>query len=121
MKKESMRKYSLLGLVLIGASAVAAAVVPNNKDKGTSGRLQASANGLLAQLTCSKDQAVGNLCTWTATQGVSGVDGEGSRTSTVGTGKDLTSSITNALGAKVKTISSNASGPDQDINHTSFN
>ncbi|MBO9565447.1 MAG: hypothetical protein J7621_21905 [Niastella sp.] len=116
MKKVSMRKFSLLGLVLIGASAVTAAVIPSNKNKGTSGRLLVTNNGAVAnQLTCSRDQATGALCTWTETKAGGGAfAGEFSRTSTSG---KATSSITNAAGNKVKTITDSPGA----LNHTSFN
>jgi hypothetical protein len=63
MQKSSIRKYSILGLVLITASAVTAAILPSksnsdSKDKNLlNGRLTASA-GAVSQQTCVPDGAV---------------------------------------------------------------
>ena len=96
-----MRKYSLLGLVLVGASAVTAAVLPKESPKKAQlAKLQASADGALNVLTCSLTEAsVADNCNYTATGGAAGV---GSRTSV-----DLatTSLITTAGGVgQVSTI-----------------
>jgi hypothetical protein len=102
MKALSMRKYSILSLVLIGASAVTAAVLPKNEPRKIGpGQLVASAgpHGTV-QKTCKQASGV-NQCTFTATGNVAG---QGSRTTVAGG----TSSITTAGGInKVKTISDN--------------
>lgn len=112
MKKESMRKYTLLGLVLIGASAVTAAMLPKNdvKKAGTNGVLEPTNGG--DGLTCSDNAVGGDLCTYTATQGGAGEanDGQGSRTSTAA----ATSSITNAAHNPQVTITSNGVHTSQD-------
>jgi hypothetical protein len=110
--------WGVTGLLLIITSAITAAMLPNKKDKGTTGRLQASIGaGWIAQLTCSRDQASGALCTWSITHAGGNCYGarNSSRTSTVGVGKDPTSSITTGVICiqKVKTITSNVSGLGQ--------
>lgn len=97
MKKETMRKYSLLGMVLIGASAVTAAVLPKSEDKKTNdGNIAVTTNG--GENTCVPGSA--DVCTVTANSVTPGV---GSRTSAAGV---QTSSITTAGddGDKVVTL-----------------
>jgi len=63
MQKLSIRKISILGLVLMAASAVTAAVLPsksnNNADKFAAGSLTnadaVGVNGNLSSLTCAAD------------------------------------------------------------------
>lgn len=97
-----MRKLSLLGLVLMGASAVTAAILPKNDSKKAQlAKLQAS--GGVDQLTCTLTEAtVADECTYTATLagGVVNQRGIGSRTSVAA----ATSSITKVGGVKTKTI-----------------
>lgn len=101
MKKESMRKYSLLGLVLIGASALTAAVLPTNdiKKDANNGRLVQSNGG---DLTCEDQSGGVGPCTITATNAGAG-GGQGSRTSTALQTSRIT---TDGESQKVRTISS---------------
>ncbi len=84
MKKVSMRKLSLLGLILIGASAVTAAVLPKHETRqtGTGGDLVLSDDGVT--LTCVQDNAPDNVCGYTATNGaLSSTSSNGVGTSTI--------------------------------------
>jgi hypothetical protein len=86
MQKLSMRKYSVLGLVLLAASAVTAAVIPSKSNKGKSDkkdvkfagfsltRVSASPDGSapLSSVTCEPDTNVpahitDAACGWTDT------------------------------------------------------
>lgn len=66
-----MRKYSILGLVLIGASAVTAAVLPKNEPrKVDNGVLQDTNTPTVSgQQTCKPGEGAFN-CTYTVTDGV---------------------------------------------------
>jgi hypothetical protein len=85
MEKLTMRKASLLGLVLLGASAVTAFVIPSRKDtsndRQANGKLQLQsvAAGGGAQNTCITASAAQN-CNETTSHGV----GAGSATSADG-------------------------------------
>lgn len=60
-----MRKLSLLGLILIAASAVTAAVLPNNEPKKTGiGDLVQSGDDPNT-MTCTEDQSPAVQCEWT--------------------------------------------------------
>ncbi|MBW8686329.1 hypothetical protein [Chitinophaga rhizophila] len=80
MKQISWRRMSVLGIVLMGASAVTAAVLPNKTEARDSvGSLtQSTANGLA--ISCTVTGSVGAACNVTA----------GTLT-TVGTGADAES------------------------------
>lgn len=65
MKKLSMRKLSLLGLVLMAASAVTAAIIPSKTEgKLVNGIVDDSTGGGGQQLTCIP-QSGGQACTAT--------------------------------------------------------
>lgn len=70
MKKLSIRKFSILGLVLLGASAVTAAVIPSNKKDGTSfaGQSITASEGGATQ-SCSSTDFPAAQCVDTASTG----------------------------------------------------
>jgi hypothetical protein len=71
MQKLSVRKLSLLGLVLMAASAVTAAILPKNEPKAFNGVQTAStALNLSGQVTCVNIPGTKN-CTFTANSGTS--------------------------------------------------
>lgn len=86
MQKTTVKKLSILGLVLMGASAVTAAIMPNkaeNKDaqKFANGSLtrnsllNAGGNGADPSMTCTADTgAIVQACQWTET-GTTGAAG----------------------------------------------
>lgn len=69
MQKVTLRKISILGLVLMAASAVTAAMVPSKADKkainAANGSLTENsathANGVVSSVTCAPDTAGGNI------------------------------------------------------------
>jgi len=102
MKNVSIKKLSLLGLVLTGASAITAAVLPKNEPKKTTGTLVASVGaGGVQQLTCV---AGTGACTLTAS--VTTVSGA---TSTTGGGVGVRTNTTGASGGEVHNINSSGS------------
>lgn len=67
MQKLSIRKLSLLGLVLMAASAVTAAVLPKDDSKKTfNGKQQDSTGGGGNQVSCINQSATSYSCTYTA-------------------------------------------------------
>jgi|GEM_PF-1046220 len=114
MQKLSIRKISILGLVLMAASAVTAAVLPSksnkNADKFADGSLThadwVGINGNLSSLTCAADTGIDGV---TAPCNHSTVDPAGTETTTFkASGSDSTSvTINNA------TLELNILGPGQ--------
>jgi hypothetical protein len=84
MQKLSVRKLSLLGLVLMAASAVTAAILPKETPKTFDGVLQGS-TGAVNQKTCVDVSGVKN-CTFTADSGTTGGVGSSDATDTGGGG-----------------------------------
>lgn len=87
MQKVSIQKFSLLGLVLMAASAVTAAILPSNskndKDFVANGSLTNSttaAIGGVVQQTCTPTSIINNACNDTAAGEVSGTTGIGDGT-----------------------------------------
>lgn len=82
MKLESMKKFSLLGLVLIAASAVTAAILPKSDTKQSfgakDGRLQASTGGVSCKANLGGEtcDASTNEANKTATSGEGQTDSE---------------------------------------------
>ena len=73
MQKQTIKRFSLLGLVLIAASAVTAAIIPNDKNSDTAEILDGTLtqSNRLGQQTCQpEDEAEGDFeCHMTATSG----------------------------------------------------
>lgn len=79
MKKANLKKLSILGLVLMSASAITAAIIPAQKNDNTSKDLVAGdsqtqsfdAGGRGATMTCAftNDKTAGNTCDVTANSG----------------------------------------------------
>lgn len=113
-----MRKFSLLGLVLIGASAVTAAVLPKDETASRAANaLVPSTDGNANGYTCTFTVVAGDPCTRTAT-GVN--DGTQSRTTTDG---DQTSSITTTGGvgqARTRTEADAGRSIGANVLHSSF-
>jgi hypothetical protein len=88
MKNLSVKKWSLLGLTLIAASAVTAAILPSSKDQKMteSPTFTQSDDGAAATVTCSLTNNVeGGACdisqTATSVNGGASEDAPGSNTS----------------------------------------
>ena len=107
MKKVSMRKYSLLGLILIGASAVTAAFTTPANDEKTkvNGAIVESGDGI--DRTC--EEGAGNECTITV---------EDDNASDTTTGLEGTSDVTRG-GASVKTSTEVGNDVFNDLTSTS--
>lgn len=65
MQKTSFRKLSLLGLVLMGASAVTAAILPKTDSKKAFNGIQVASTGASGQISCINQSGDLN-CTVTA-------------------------------------------------------
>jgi hypothetical protein len=85
MKNVSLRKLSLLGLVLMAASAVTAAILPKNEPKkiGPGQLADSAAAGVSGQKTCVQNSDL-NQCTFTAS-GTTEVGDSSGNTDTGGT------------------------------------
>lgn len=101
MKQLSFRKLSLLGLILLAASAVTAAILPKKSDKKTGtadGRLQAnltSDNGN----TCRSENAVGPFTCNDSESQATGAPSSTSHEAPLGTSGDNASNNTSHAGA----------------------
>jgi hypothetical protein len=103
MQKLSVRKLSLLGLVLTAASAVTAAVLPKDDSLVFNGVQQPSTGGAGNQKTCVDQSGVKN-CTFTAPSATT-TDGE----PTNGRQTDGTSEVDNGSSATPASLNSSAS------------
>jgi hypothetical protein len=84
MTKSSMQKYSILGLVLLAASAVTAAIVPSKAKEDRMGKVLASTGGFGNQVTCV-DTVHPQVCNVTAdTVSTGGVGTSANRFSSTG-------------------------------------
>jgi hypothetical protein len=84
MTKLSMKKVSILGLVLVAASAVTAAMLPNESKKGVGVAGQLVPDTQAGQDTCKPDSA--NACTATDATGTTDNSPNSSVDSIISTG-----------------------------------
>lgn len=86
MQKVSVKKLSILGIVLMAASAVTAAIIPSKPDEnvrfaaGSLTQNSAPGGGIVSSWTCELDTTPGsinNLCNVSATDTTEGVVSNG--------------------------------------------
>jgi hypothetical protein len=84
MRKVSIKNWSLLGLVLMAASAVTAAVLPNKSDRKITNngtlRNNSGGNGAAGVFSCIPHDTAVSCTANTATNSAASLDGDGKQT-----------------------------------------
>jgi hypothetical protein len=93
MKALSIKKISILGAVLVVASAVTAAIVPSKSEKKASGHIENGAPATTDGATCKPGAPSGGqeACTATTATGTTGLPGQ-----TLTSANDATTTTGNA-------------------------